>query len=205
MMSDDTNGSWGLGHSAGQMARSAPGVIGFGVVSMIAGIVVLVWPGVTLVAAAVIFALAVLITGIFRIVAAFSAEEVPGGGRVLLALLGIVSILVGILCLRNPFQTVGVLVVLLGLYWVVAGVLEIVHAAGARDMPARGWAIGAGVLSVIAGIVVLAFPAASLVVLVWLVGLELLIYGAITAGRGVQLRQRAHRAQVRAGHRPAHP
>jgi uncharacterized membrane protein HdeD (DUF308 family) len=204
-MSDNTNGNWGPGHTAGQLARSASGVIGFGVVSLVAGVVVLAWPGVTLVAIAVIFGLAIIIAGIFRIVAAFSAEEIRSGGRVLLALLGIVSILVGILCLRNPFQTVGVLVLLLGLYWVVAGILEIVHAAGARDMPARGWAIAAGLLSLVAGIVVLAFTAASAVVLVWLVGLELVIYGGIAVGRGVQLRQRAHRAEVRAGHRPAHP
>jgi uncharacterized membrane protein HdeD (DUF308 family) len=205
MMSDDTYESWGPGDTAGQLARSAPGIIGFGVVSVVAGILVLVWPGATLTVVAVIFGLALLVGGIFRIVTAFSAQEIRGGGRVLLALLGIISILVGILCLRHPFQTIGVLVVLLGLYWVVAGVLEIVHAAGAHEMHSRGWAIGAGVLSVVAGIVLLAFTAASALVLVWLVGLELVVYGGITVGRGVQLRQRAHRAEVRAGHRPAHP
>lgn len=203
-MSENFTG-WGPGHQAGELARSATGVIVLGVTALIAGVLILAWPGATIVAVAFVFALQIIVAGIFRIIAAFSANEIRGGGRVLLALLGIVSILVGILCLRHPFQTAAVLVLLLGLFWIVAGILETVHAAGTHDMPGRGWAIAAGVISIIAGIFVLSFTAASVLVLVLALGIELLVYGAITTGRGIQLRQLSHRAAVRTGHRPAHP
>jgi uncharacterized membrane protein HdeD (DUF308 family) len=179
--------------------------VAFGAVSMIAGVVVLAWPGATAAVIAIIFALNVLLSGILRVVAAVGSEEAGGGGRALLAVLGIMSILVGLLCLRHPFQTVGVLVVLFGLFWIVTGVLETVHAAGSKGMPRRGWAIAAGLLSVVAGIVVLSFTAASVLALVWLLGLQLLIYGAMTISHGWQLRRADHSVTVPSGHRTAYP
>ncbi|NKQ54637.1 HdeD family acid-resistance protein [Amycolatopsis sp. K13G38] len=187
-MTDGGISVWGPGHRAGEMARSGWGVILLGAVSLVAGVLVLAWPGATLLAIAIVFAVQVLVGGVLRLVAALSAEEIRGGGRVLLALLAIVSILAGVLFLRHPFQTLTVLTLLLGLFWVMAGVLETVHAAGARDMPARGWAVAGGVLGVLAGIAVLAYPGMSLLVLVWFLGLELLIYGAFTITRGVRIR-----------------
>ena len=183
--------TWGPGHRMGEMARSPGGVIVFGAVSVVAGVLVLAWPGATLLAIAVVFALDVLVAGFLRLVAALSAEEIRGGGRVLLALLAIVSIIAGVLLLRHPFQTLAVLALLLGLFWVMAGVLEIVHASGARDMPGRGWAIGAGVLQIACGIFLLSFTAVSLLALVWLLGVELLVYGAIAIARGIHMRRTA--------------
>lgn len=188
-MTDSGIMGWEPGHRMGEMARSATGVIVFGAVSLVAGVVVLAWPGATLLAIAVVFASQVLVGGFLRLVAALSAEEIRGGGRVLLALLGIVSILAGVLFLRHPFQTLAVLALLLGLFWVMAGVFEVVHSSGARNMPARGWALAAGVLQVVSGIFLLSFTAVSLLALVWLLGVELLVYGAITVARGIQMRQ----------------
>jgi len=188
-MADSGITVWGPGHRAGELARSGWGVVLLGVVSFVAGVLVLAWPGATVLAIAIVFAAQVLVGGVLRLVAALSAEEIRGGGRVLLALLAIVSILAGVLFLRHPFQTLTVLTLLLGLFWVLAGVLEIVHAAGARDMPARGWAIAAGVLGALAGVVVLVYPGMSLLPLVWFLGLELLIYGALTIARGLRARR----------------
>ncbi|HET6503520.1 MAG TPA: DUF308 domain-containing protein [Amycolatopsis sp.] len=175
--------------SAGRLAYSPSGIIGLGALAVVAGVLVLAWPGVTLRLIAVIFALFLLVFGTIRLISAIASEELTGGGRVLLAFLGIIAILVGILCLRHPFQTLTVLVLLLGLFWILGGVLEAVHALGSPGMPGRGWSIAAGVVSLAAGIVVLAYSTATLVVLTWLLGLELILYGVITVGRGVQ----AHR------------
>jgi len=174
--------------TAGRLALSPAGIIGMGVLAAAAGVLVLAWPKSTLQVLAVIFALFVLIHGVFRLVAALAVDELSGGGRVLLALLGMLSILIGVLCLRHPFQTLTVLVLLLGLYWILSGVLETVHALGSPGLPGRGWVIGGGVVSVAAGIVVLAVSSATLIVLAWLVGLQLLCYGAITVARGIQAR-----------------
>ena len=63
--------------------------LAFGVITVAAGICALVWPGITLLAAAVIFGVQLIIGGVYRLVAAFSSQDVSGGTRVLLALLGV--------------------------------------------------------------------------------------------------------------------
>lgn len=172
--------------------HSPAAVIALGVVAMLGGIAVLVWPQATLVAVAVIFAIEVLVAGVMRLVTAFRMPEASGGQKFLLVLLGVVAILAGIIFLRHPFGTITVLGLLLGAFWVVTGLIELFDAAGARNMPGRGWAVAGGVLSLVAGVFILAFTGASLVVLVWLLGLQLLAYGAITIVRGNKLRQHRH-------------
>ena len=97
----------------------------------------------------------------------------------LLAVLGVLGILVGIFVLRNLFETVVILVVLLGVYWVLHGIIEFFVAIDQRDMPARGLNAAMGILSLIAGIIVLAWPSPTLLVLVWVLGLWLVVYGLV--------------------------
>lgn len=159
----------------------------FGAIVAIAGILILFWPSISVVALAVIFAIQVIVSGIFRLVTAIVSRDVESG-RALMAVLGVLSIVVGILFLRHPFQTVAAMVLLVGLFWVISGLLETIHAIGTPGMSGRGWAIAGGILAVIAGVVVLSAPAVGLIVLVWLLGLELLVYGGVMIARGVQAR-----------------
>src|SRR5688572_25694678 len=87
------------------LGRSHGWRIAFGVVTTLAGLLVIAWPGVTLVAVAVLVGLDLIVAGVFRIVTAFALDNDRGGARVLFVLLGLLLIVVGILCLRSPFQT----------------------------------------------------------------------------------------------------
>ncbi|HEU5473511.1 MAG TPA: DUF308 domain-containing protein [Actinophytocola sp.] len=170
------------------VGRSRAWRITFGVLTLVFGVVVLIWPEPTLLVLAVLFGVQLFIGGVFWIVSAFAVDDASGWGRVLLALLGLLMIVVGILCLRGPFQTVAVLALLLGLTWVVGGVIEVVHGFTGGG----GWGIFSGVISMALGIILLAFPEATLVALTWLVGLALAVYGVtgilvgIAAGRGTE-------------------
>jgi uncharacterized membrane protein HdeD (DUF308 family) len=124
---------------------------------------------------------------VLQLVSAFSADRGPGG-RVLFALLGALSILVGLLCLREPLQTALVLGLLIGATWVVQGVAGVVHAIGDERGAARGWAITSGVLSVLGGAVVLVYPGTSLVVLTWLFGIVLVAIGVVLIAQGLTTR-----------------
>jgi uncharacterized membrane protein HdeD (DUF308 family) len=148
--------------------------------------------GPSLFAVAVIVAVELLVLGVMRLVAAFSMPEASGGGRVLLVLLGVVAILAGIVFLRHPFQTIAILGLLLGAFWVVDGVIEVFDAPAARNTPGRSWALSGGVLMIVAGVFVLAFTRAGLIALIWLVGIQLLGYGALTVVRGNELRRARH-------------
>lgn len=180
-----------MSETVGNVTHLPASMMGLGAISVAAGVIILAWPGATLTLIASVFGIFVLIYGVFRLISAIGSDQRSGGGRALLALVGVVSILVGLLVLRNPLQTLATVALLLGLFWVVSGLLETVHAAGSPGMRARGWAIAAGVVTVIAGIFVLAYPGTSLVVLVLLLGLQLIVAGIMLFAMGWQARKRA--------------
>jgi uncharacterized membrane protein HdeD (DUF308 family) len=170
-------------------------VLIFGVLTLLLGFLAVVWPGRTVVVIAVLLGLELIIVGIFRFVEAFAYDEATGGTRVLMALLGILSFIVGIYATRHVGVTVGALALVLGIYWVVHGFIELFSAISDRDMNGRGWAMFTGVLSIVAGTVVLIQPHISLAVLAWVLGIWLIVYGAImiyTAFRLRSVRQLAH-------------
>ena len=71
-------------------------VLFFGIVTVLAGLFALVWPGRTLQVIAVLFGIQLVVAGIFRFVTALAVDEASGGTRVLLALLGVLSFIVGL-------------------------------------------------------------------------------------------------------------
>jgi uncharacterized membrane protein HdeD (DUF308 family) len=171
-----------------QVADSPALVLAAGALSVLIGLLVLTWPGATIRIIAWLFAIQLLVAGVLQLVSAFSAERGPGG-RVLYALLGALSILVGLLCLREPLQTALVLGLLIGAMWVVQGVAGMVHAIANESGAARGWAIASGVLSVLGGAVVLVYPGTSLVVLTWLFGIVLVALGVVLIAQGLSTRR----------------
>jgi uncharacterized membrane protein HdeD (DUF308 family) len=171
-----------------QVADSPALVLAAGALSVLIGLLVLAWPGATIRIIAWLFAIQLLVAGVLQLVSAFSAERGPGG-RVLFALLGALSILVGLLCLREPLQTALVLGLLIGAMWVVQGVAGMVHAIANESGAARGWAITSGVLSVLGGAVVLVYPGTSLVVLTWLFGIVLVAVGIVLIAQGLSTRR----------------
>ncbi|WP_197289817.1 HdeD family acid-resistance protein [Saccharothrix sp. NRRL B-16348] len=148
--------------------------IAFGVITLVMGLAVLLWPGLTLLTAAVLFGVQLLVTGVFWLVGSFGADAL-GRQRWLLAVAGLLALVAGILCLRSPFQTIAVLTLLLGVTWVVGGVAEVFHGFGTS-----GWAVFSGVVTAIGGIVVLVWPVASLIALVWLLAVVLIVFGTMT-------------------------
>jgi uncharacterized membrane protein HdeD (DUF308 family) len=185
-----------------QLGRHWGWVLSFGIITTLAGIVVLAWPGATLLVIAVLFGVQLIIAGIFRFVAAFATDDAGGGTRVLLALLGVLSIIIGLWAVRHVLLTLLALILLLGIFWVVNGTIELFTALSHQGMPQRGWTAAMGVLSILAGIVVLVYPGESLFTLSIVLGIWLLIFGLMEAMAGFRLRSLAHSAS---GHMaPAH-
>jgi uncharacterized membrane protein HdeD (DUF308 family) len=167
-----------------------------GALSVVAGLAMLAWPAETVLVIAVVIGIQLLVNGVVRLVQSFAADDGSGGERTLVALLGIFSILVGVLCLRNILQTVTVLAVLVGVFWLVGGIIEVIGGLSTGSVPGRGWRLLSGALGVIAGIAVLAYPGISLGALVVLFGIYLLLFGVISIVTGLAVRRAAHRAGV---------
>ena len=99
-----------------------------------------------------------------------------------LILLGdILNIIIGVLLLTSPVKTVALLVFALGIYWLISGVFILVGMF--VDHTAWGWKLFMGVLSILAGIVIIRYPLISTLVvpalLILLLGIQGLIVGII--------------------------
>ena len=169
-------------------------VLTFGIVTVLAGLFTLVWPGRTIVVVAVLFGIQLVVAGIFRFIAALASDDESGGTRVLLALLGVLSFIVGLYALRHILITVAALALLLGIFWIVNGAVETFTALSHRGMQGRGWTIFMGLLSVVAGVVVLVYPAISLATLAIVLGFWLLVYGIMEIVLAFRLRSVGHGA-----------
>src|SRR5512139_3104133 len=93
--------------------------------------------------------------------------------------MGILAFIVGAILLWSPaktkVETYQVLVALLGLYWLIKGIIDIVSIFG--DRTAWGWKLFIGIVSIIAGLYVLTYPIASGIALPRVLVLVLGIWG----------------------------
>ena len=67
----------------------------------------------------------------------------------------------------------------LGIYWVIDGVMEVFTAIEHRAMPGRTWAAVSGVFGIIAGLILLSWPGLSLLALAVIAGVWLIMFGVI--------------------------
>jgi uncharacterized membrane protein HdeD (DUF308 family) len=162
--------------------------VGEGALGMVVGVVVLTWPGPTAEVLATLFSIQLLTTGVLQLVAAASGATTTAA-RALAAGLGTLSVLVGLLCLRAPLQTTVVLGLLIGIAWVLGGVLRIAQGVSAPRGTPRGWRTAGGVWWVLAGGVVLEYPAAGLVALASVLGIVLIVEGACLVAVGLTVRR----------------
>jgi uncharacterized membrane protein HdeD (DUF308 family) len=163
-------------------------VLAFGIITLIVGVLVLGWPGRTVEVVAVLVGVQLIWAGIYRFVSAFAIDEARQGVRVLLALLGVLSFIVGLYALRHVLVTVQALALLLGIFWIVNGLIETFTALSHREMQGRGWTIVLGLLSIAAGVATLAYPGVSLTALAIVLGVWLVILGVMEVVLAVQLR-----------------
>jgi uncharacterized membrane protein HdeD (DUF308 family) len=160
-----------------------------GVLTLIVGVLVLSWPGISVLAAAIAFGVYLLITGVAQVVFAFSLH-VSAGSRILLFISGAASLILAVLAFRHFGQGYAVLLlaIWIGIGFVFRGVATTVSAVSDPTLPGRGWSIFLGVITLLAGIVVLASPFASIVTLALVVGIWLAVIGIfeIVASFGIR-------------------
>jgi len=164
-------------------------LVAYGVVTIVVGVLALAWPGITLLVIAILFAIQLLVAGVVYVIRSFADSETSGGWRALEGLVGALSFLVGLLLLRSPLQTLAIIALLIGAWWVVSGVLTTISAFTDTAATSRSWALVSGLISVAAGFVVLLLPAISLTALVIVLGVVLIVQGAVAVWGGLQARR----------------
>src|ERR1700754_1287102 len=149
-----------------------------GVLAVILGIIVVAWAGISILVAAIVFGAYLLVTGIAQVIMAFSLH-VTAGGRILLFISGAAALILAILAFRHFGEGYAVLLlaIWIGVGFVFRGVATTVAAVSDPTLPGRGWQIFIGVISLIAGVVVIASPLESILTLALVVGVSLIVIG----------------------------
>ena len=146
-----------------------------GVISLVVGIIVISWPDKTVIVVAVLFAIYLIISGIFEIVRSF-ASGLTGGTRALLLITGVLSVILGIFAIRSAADNaVNLLGIFVGIAFLFRGFASLFMGFDSKE--GRGWNIFFGIIMLVGGVVILVQPALSLTTLAWVVGIWLIMIG----------------------------
>jgi uncharacterized membrane protein HdeD (DUF308 family) len=142
-------------------------LIAVSIIGIILGLIGLFFPTLALLFVAIVFGIFLVGSGIFRINAALLTHNLPAGIRWLSGILGLLIVVAGVICLSDPFQSLIVLAYLIGIGWIAGGVSDVMAAVQGSVRPRWfGWV--AGIVAILAGIVMFVLPALSLATfLVW--------------------------------------
>ncbi|OBI56564.1 HdeD family acid-resistance protein [Mycobacterium sp. E796] len=174
-----------------QLARSAwQLLLLIGVAAVALGVIVLVWPGKTLLVAGVLFGIYLVVSGVGYMFAAFGTHA-GAAMRVLAFLTGVVSLVLGFFCFRDKFEAIWLLALWIGIGWVFRGMTLLVAALSFDHMPGRGWQALSGVILVIGGGVLIISPIDSMAVLTLVAGWWLIVIGIMDVITAFQTRSRA--------------
>lgn len=147
-----------------------------GLLAVALGVLIWLWPGKTIVIAAIFFGAYLLVAGIAQVIFAFSLH-VSAGGRVLLFISGAAALILAVLCFRSLQESILLLGIWIGIGFIFRGVATAVSAISDPTLPGRAWEIFFGVISLIAGVVMLAWTFESLVILTVVTGISLIVIG----------------------------
>jgi len=151
-----------------------------GIVALIVGILILVWPGKTAMVVVAIIAVYAIVAGLIYAGLGIFSKGMSGWARVGHLIGGIVFIVAGIIAFVNLPAATGwfgvFLGILVGIMWIVEGVVSLTNLG---DASSKGWTIFFAIISIIAGIVLLFSPLWGAVVLWWLLGISLVVLGII--------------------------
>jgi uncharacterized membrane protein HdeD (DUF308 family) len=174
-------------------SESWPGLALRGIAALAFGILTLVWPGITLTALVVLVGAFLLVDGVGLLVAVASGDRTPGSRWGLALVQGIAGVVAGVLTFIWPGITALALLYLIAAWAVVTGVLEVAAAVSLRELIYSEWALVArGVLSVLFGVLLAAFPGAGALALTWLIGAFAVVYGVISLGQAIGRRRQTH-------------
>jgi uncharacterized membrane protein HdeD (DUF308 family) len=156
-----------------------------GVVAVLFGVVAIAWPEITVLALALLFGVYTLLDGITALSMGFGR----GTDRGYMVGLGVLGIAAGLIALVWPQITVIVLLVIIAVWAIVAGVMQIAAAVRLRKVIRNEWFLAiSGVVSLVLGILLIVQPAEGAIALVIAIATFALAWGIVLIVLGFRLR-----------------
>ncbi|GAA4258618.1 HdeD family acid-resistance protein [Dactylosporangium darangshiense] len=179
-----------------------------GVLAIIFGVLAVIWPGVTVIALALLFGIFAIVTGVEQLVHAIRPAPGPSnpvtgfadgtGPRLARGLAGGIGVVLGVLAIMWPGITGIVLAILVGAWAVVTGLSDLWLATRQHG----GWSLALiGALAIVAGLFIMVRPAAGALAIAWAIGLYAIISGVLLLVAAYQLtHQGSGRGRMAAAH-----
>jgi uncharacterized membrane protein HdeD (DUF308 family) len=166
--------------------RSWQAALLLGVATLILGVIVAFHPSTSLAVIAVLIGVLLIISGLVQIIRVFDASEQH---RVWLGIAGLLFIVAGVVLIRHLHLSVALIGLIVGITWIVQGMSALVGGLSGEVREGRGWWIFFGVISLIAGIVVVSSPVSSVTTLAILVGIWFVVMGLVEIAGAFMLRR----------------
>lgn len=179
----DLAGGDGLTSEVREIARLWWLLLLGGVVSLVIGILLLVWPSRTLEVIAILLGIELLLIGAIQIGLAFGE---PSGSRTGAILRGAFAGIAGLIVIRHPGGSLTVVALAIGIYLVLAGVMKLVSAF--ETSVGRGWLLLGAVLDLAIGVLIVAWPQFGVTSLAVIAGIALILRGAVESISAFALR-----------------
>ena len=155
-----------------------------GVIALLAGLIIVIWPDKSAMAIAAVFAVYILLSGLIYTASGIFSKHTGGWARVGHIALGVLLVIAGIVMFSSlgmAAATLGVMLgILVGITWIVEGVAAFSTMSLARS---KFWPVLFGVFSILAGIILLLSPLFAALFLFWMLGITLVIQGIINIVR----------------------
>jgi uncharacterized membrane protein HdeD (DUF308 family) len=158
-------------------------VLLLGLAGIAAGVIVLAVPGIGLVTLAVVSGIFLLVDGILELLGSLLGRVEERG---LLALIGVITAIIGVLLVRHPIAGVVTVALLLGFWLLTFGIVRLVASFSAER---RGWPLVLAVVEIVAGIVIVAVPDIAVATLAVFVGVAFILRGLTMCVLGWTLRK----------------
>lgn len=156
-----------------------------GLLSIVVGILALVYPDITLLALGLFFGINLLIAGALWVIVGVD-EDSGAGGRALRLIVGFLAILAGLVCLVRPGASVLALLLVVAFWFVMVGVADLARAFS--EPRHRVFSAILGVIGIAAGVIIVANPDIGLTTLALLAGIAFIVRGTVELIAGFALR-----------------
>jgi uncharacterized membrane protein HdeD (DUF308 family) len=162
-----------------------------GVITLVLGIVLASHPTTSLNVIAVILGIVVIMGAIFHFIRMLDRDEQH---RVWVGIAGLIELVVGVVLIRHLGLTRALIGLMIGISWIIQGVVALLAGVLGHPTRSRFWPIAFGVISIIAGGVVVAVPEHSVSVLMTIFGIWFVIMGGLEITLGLVVRHESKTA-----------
>jgi uncharacterized membrane protein HdeD (DUF308 family) len=160
-----------------------------GIAAVAFGILAILWPGITLLALAYLFAAYALVDGVCALGAAIFGHTGGMVPRWWLAIVGVIGILAGLVAFAWPGMTALFLLLIIATWSIIIGALEIVGAIQLRkEIEGEWWLIISGLLSIAFGVILFVQPGSGALALIWVIGIYAILAGGSLIGLAYRLK-----------------